>query len=456
MKKRIFAVIFAACVISTLLIGCGQSATKEGTNDQPDSTTITEKTNQHTNQPSEKDDKKPVSAWCVKTFTDAGNKLIVDRGTEYSEKTGIPVSVELFTTEDLITKWPAAIASGQPPEVSYFGYEDVTRYANENVLRDMTSLYDKIDKATPFFDSVEASVLVDGKKMGVPFWFETQVLYYRKDLLKAAGYSEPPKTWEEFREMAKKTTDPKQNIYGAGIGFGNSNSDAEWLVRCFLWAHGSYEFDEDGSVIINSPETVKALQIMKDIFLKDKSTPPSATNWDDSGNNKAFLSGQSTFVFNTGSIANALINKGENPELLANLGLATIPEGPEGRFVPGILNCMSVFANSANPEGGEAFLEFLYEKEWYNSWIKSQAPLAVPVLEELKEDPIWAEEYNKPFIESVPGSTYLGHKGTTTSLAGEVYSARVLNHMFLKLLMEDASAESVAVEWQAELEKMAK
>jgi multiple sugar transport system substrate-binding protein len=46
----------------------------------------------------------------------------------------------------------------------------------------------------------------DGKPYTVPWYTDSGMLYYRKDLLEKSGYSEPPKTWDELKEMAQKVT----------------------------------------------------------------------------------------------------------------------------------------------------------------------------------------------------------------------------------------------------------
>src|SRR5699024_9500458 len=115
----------------------------------------------------------------------------------------------------------------------------------------------------------------------------------RKDMFEAAGITQPPATWDELREVAKKLTDEASGVYGAGMGLGATNSDAEWLNQVMLWALGGSIVDEDSRTIVcNSPETVAAFTYMADFYKNDGSIPPSAVNWDDAANNTAYLSGQ--------------------------------------------------------------------------------------------------------------------------------------------------------------------
>jgi multiple sugar transport system substrate-binding protein len=49
------------------------------------------------------------------------------------------------------------------------------------------------------------SLVYEGAIYGVPWFTDAGMLYYRTDLLEQAGFSEPPGTWEEMKEMALKT-----------------------------------------------------------------------------------------------------------------------------------------------------------------------------------------------------------------------------------------------------------
>ena len=86
------------------------------------------------------------------------------------------------------------------------------------------------------------------------------MLYYRKDLLEESGYSEPPKTWEELKEMAGKVVRDR----GTRYGYVFQGADYEGGV-CngleFIWTHGGEVLDPNDAskVIIGSPESVAAL-----------------------------------------------------------------------------------------------------------------------------------------------------------------------------------------------------
>ena len=99
---------------------------------------------------------------------------------------------------------------------------------------------------------------------------------YNKKLLKAAGVA-PPKanwTWNDYRAMAKKLTNANKGIYGTGYPISGSE-DTVWRLWPMIWQQG-------GEVLTRptrrrcSPERrgMKALQLLTDMALKDKSLYP--------------------------------------------------------------------------------------------------------------------------------------------------------------------------------------
>src|SRR5262245_48099235 len=67
--------------------------------------------------------------------------------------------------------------------------------------------YFKEDEIKQFFPAIIQNNTVGGKLVSIPWFTDAGILYYRTDLLEKYGYKEPPKTWEELAEMAKKIQD---------------------------------------------------------------------------------------------------------------------------------------------------------------------------------------------------------------------------------------------------------
>ncbi len=431
-------------LILTLLAGCSSGGgAGTGSSETPG------------NSSSSSGEKKSLTFWMKKQMFDAQNKMIEERAKQFGEENQVNVNIEFIAYEDFYPKWSAAIESSTPPDVSFFGYQEVGQFYGRDVLEDVSDLVAKVEQSNgEIQSSLKQAISFEGKQYAVPFWTESTALYYRKDLLQAAGYSEPPKTWDEFREMAAKLTDTSKGIYGAGMGYGKGNSDAEWLTRAIIWSFGGSLDTKDGStVIVNTPETVKAVQFIRDIFKQDGSTPPSSIGWDDSGNNKSYLSGQSAMIFNVGSLIGTL--KNDNPELYEKTGIAMLPAGPAGTFIPGISNNLGIFKASANKELAREFIAYMTNIDWYGEWVLNGAPLTGPIYTKLADEAVWKEEKNKGFVDSIQNFAFLGFPGAYNPKAGEVYNLRYVNDMFQKMLLEDSYTPETAVkDLQASIESV--
>lgn len=425
----------AITLLAALAAGCSNGGGGDASGSQAGSS----------NAPAAGGGKAKLTFWMKKQLFEDQNNQIMERAKQFGKDNNVDVNVEIIAYEDFYPKWTAAIESKNVPDVSFFGYQEVGQFYGQGVLEDVSDVVSSLESQNGEIQpNAKKAVTFEGKQYGVPIWTESQVLYYRKDLLEAAGYPAPPKTWDEFREMSKKLTDPSKGLYGAGIGYGKGNSDAEFLTRGILWSYGGSVDTQDGkTVIADSPETIQAASYIRDLFLTDKSTPPSAIGWDDSGNNKAYLSGQAAMIFNTGSVL-ATIKK-DNPDLFEKTGIAPYPAGPKGTFIPGISNNLGIFKDSKNKDLAKKFIEYILAPDWYKTWIEKGAPLTVPVYTSLSNEPVWQEEKNKAFVESVAGFKFLGYPGDYNPKAGEVFNLRVVNDTFQKLLLETSYTPEAAI-----------
>jgi multiple sugar transport system substrate-binding protein len=132
-------------------------------------------------------------------------------------------------------------------------------FAANDWISDLSDRFPE-DERSAFVDGAIPSFTYGGRIYGVPRILDAGMLYYRRDLLEESGYSEPPKTWEELKEMAAKVVGDG----GARYGYVFQGGDYEGGV-CngleFIWTHGGEVLDPDDAskVIIGSPESVAAL-----------------------------------------------------------------------------------------------------------------------------------------------------------------------------------------------------
>src|SRR5215216_3399649 len=79
------------------------------------------------------------------------------------------------------------------------------QFAAQGWVQDLSDKFPASEQNKFLPAPIQASTY-EGAIYAVPWFEDAGVLYYRSDLLEQAGYSAPPKTWEELKDMALKTS----------------------------------------------------------------------------------------------------------------------------------------------------------------------------------------------------------------------------------------------------------
>ncbi|QGH37067.1 extracellular solute-binding protein [Gracilibacillus salitolerans] len=144
------------------------------------------------------------------------------------------------------------------------------------------------------------SVKYNEQTWAVPWFNDLHPLWYRTDLLEEYGY-DVPETYEEAVEIAQHIQD-EEGIQGFAMHWGRSEQLIVSFTE-FLHAKNGDFFDEDGNVIINSPEAVEALQFMVDMMNEYEVVSPSAVgNSTPEDSRIPFTQGQALFNPNWGYV----------------------------------------------------------------------------------------------------------------------------------------------------------
>ena len=100
--------------------------------------------------------------------------------------------------------------------------------------------------------------MLNGELVGLPVRGHVQLLFYRTDLLEAAGVT-PPETWEEMVTVANAVQD-SSDAAGIALPYGKLNGQNLMVWMNLLWGNGADLFDADGNPAFNSAEGVAATE----------------------------------------------------------------------------------------------------------------------------------------------------------------------------------------------------
>jgi sorbitol/mannitol transport system substrate-binding protein len=132
--------------------------------------------------------------------------------------------------------------------------------------------------ADDILPSIRKGLSLDGKLYAAPFYGESSMLMYRKDLADKAEVkiAERP-TWEEIRDFASKIHDPKAGVYGICLRGKPGWGDNMWFLTTLVNTHGGQWFDMKWKPQLESKPWKDAINFYVDL-LKNYGPPGSASN----------------------------------------------------------------------------------------------------------------------------------------------------------------------------------
>ena len=317
---------------------------------------------------------------------------------KFIDKTGIEVRVDNEGWEDVRPKAAVAANTGAGPDIILSTNDDANLYPDK--LLDVTDLCEYLGKKYGgWYPACEAFLRPDGKRwIGVALGSAGAMMVYRQSMLKAAGFDAFPKDTDGFLKMLQAL---KAKGTPAGMALGNATGDGLWC-NWLIWAFGGKLVDKDNKVVIDSPETIKALEYGKEMYAN---FIPGTLSWLDPNNNKAFLDGQISVTNNGISIYYAAKNSADPKikEMAADIQHSPYPVGPVGVPTESHLffNQM-IMKYTKYPNAAKEFLRFMMEKEQFDPWQTAAGGYIAPPLDAYAKSPIWTEDpKNTPYRDAV-------------------------------------------------------
>ncbi|MGI5157116.1 extracellular solute-binding protein [Microbispora sp. CA-102843] len=213
-----------------------------------------------------------------------------------------------------------------------------------------------VDKPEEFLPVPAASGKFNGKTYGVPQVTDTLGLLYNKELLKKAGYDEPPATMADLKKVA---LDVKSKTGAGGIAL---NVDAYFLLPFIYGEGGDFVDVQNKKITISSPQSAAGVKIVEDLITSGAAVKPALQ---DSYTNAetAFKDGKVAMIFN-GPWSNADNLGGkvfkDNPD---NFGVAPVPAGSAKAGSPLGGHDYTVYAGSKNLDASYLFVQFMDSAE---------------------------------------------------------------------------------------------
>jgi multiple sugar transport system substrate-binding protein len=211
---------------------------------------------------------------------------------------------------------------------------------------------DELDKLLP--GPVQGNTY-KGTLYGIPYYTDAGVLFYRKDILDQAGLK-PPKTFDELKKQAAEL----KGKGGTEYGFVFQADQYEGLV-CdaleYMMGNGGNVLDNDGKVIVDSPNNVEALKYFSDLVQSDF-VPKGVTTYKEEDARQVFTEGKSVFMRNWPyAWAGA---QADGSKVKDKVGIAPMPVGPKGTEAAATLGGWNLAVNAnVDKDKKDAAIKFI-------------------------------------------------------------------------------------------------
>ena len=235
--------------------------------------------------------------------------------------------------------------------------------AESDWISDLSDRFTESQRKEFLPGSVEA-ITYEGKTFGMPWFTDTGLLYYRKDLLQESGFDGPPKTWDELKQMTLKVREDAGLKYGfvfQGAAYEGGVCDG----MEFIWTHGGEVLDPDDPtrVLVDSPEAIAGLATERSMITEGIS-PEGVTVYKEDESAGAFLNGDAVFLRNWPYVY-ALVGTSEYPKLEPEqVGVSELPsaDGEPGNGTVGD-QPLYISSSATDPDAAWKFIQFLSAPE---------------------------------------------------------------------------------------------
>ncbi|XVQ08888.1 ABC transporter substrate-binding protein [Spirillospora sp. CA-255316] len=279
-----------------------------------------------------------------------------------------------------------------------------------------------------------------GKLYAAPWLTGTGILYYRKDLLDAAGVKSPPTTWAQLQDACAKV---KETPEGKGVDcYAGQYDKYEGLTVNYseaVQSAGGQVFDASGKPQVTTPQAKAGLQFLVDGF-KNGTIPSKGVTLKEEEGRRAFQDGGLVFHRNWAYVYALASAKDGTSKVNGKFDVAPLPgkDGPGSGTLGG--NNLSVSAFSKHQATARDFVQYIVSLDVQREYGKEQSfPLSRSAL---YDDPAMIKQY--PYLPVMKKSLEAARPRPVAIRYSEV-SAAVQDHVTAavtgKKTVDQASAD---------------
>lgn len=415
MKKiRIWTVILAVGILLVTVFtmwGCDKTAAveEESTANKETIEETTEEPAEETPTTEETVSSEPVNitVWADSFFTPewqgTQGRILQMIWDDFEQTNNVVINLELIPYSEFQNKLLQALKAGTAPDAviaDQYWLASMTAVGGVQPLDDLWSEEDRED----FLEWTIDGVKVDGSTYGIWYTTDARILFYRKDILGAAGYNEPPKDWDELYDCASKVN--TNDVYGIGVVAGPGEATMCNLLIDY-WSQGGELVDSEDNPVFQEGKNREALIKILDYYKKffdEGIAPADSVNYTSENDMNPRIVGGGYAMFWGGGWQVSVIKDNVDAEVAEQWDIVTRPVAPGGE--PTTLNggfMLNVL--SSDPVKKDAAWKFIWHlAQPENMAAFAEASSGLPVRKSLWENDKFfsTDYYMKKMAETLP------------------------------------------------------
>ncbi|HEX2525025.1 MAG TPA: extracellular solute-binding protein [Geminicoccus sp.] len=242
-----------------------------------------------------------------------------------SANAGSSIVQENIPNSEFMAKVTSAVLTQSQPDTLMVLAERIDDLVAMEGLVDLSDRIESWNLKGNFPQTAWDTITRDGKIYGAPAFTFVDWIYYRTDWFQDAGIDGPPKTMEEFADIAEKLTDPSKGRYGYGMRGGQGG---DTYMVSVLRQFGALQV-QDGRGLLDRQLAIEAVDYWTGLATKRKAVPPSAAGDSYRQVMEGFRTGQTGMIWHhTGSLVeiSQALKQGEQ------FMTAQVPAGPANAY----------------------------------------------------------------------------------------------------------------------------
>ncbi len=209
---------------------------------------------------------------------------------------------------------------GTAPNVAHIKAEWLPQLLETGAVKAVVGISDAV--MNDYSAGAISGVTIDGEMVAMPWFANTEALFYNKALLERAGIkAEDIKSWDDLLAAAEKVSALGDDIYGLAFPDSEVETGEGYNILPALWANGG-EFMKDGKVTLDTDAGIKTYTQLQEVFKKGLS-PKGATLKD---LRNMFGQGKIGFYYDLQAVISTCASAAANEEeFYKNFGCMVIP-----------------------------------------------------------------------------------------------------------------------------------